>query len=272
MYHLKNSIFILAVLLSSCLHGMKGESSSATVLPKENTVISCDLDDFMTGALEFPDDVCAELSNENWKDVMTHNCNRYPLLQRLYSDNADLIDRQLATRIETSEGLLFVYPVMAVIETIKQLKNKGYLVVAATNQPVGSHIRNYRRALFNHYGIDLNDLFRAVLAVAPNRRNDSFAYCADKQNNIHAVFDEKPTAGYFNALKELVLQLDNTVTKIVHIDDREDNVRGAGRVNSMAGVHFNVPGGCVLEAKPEQLESAITNLKNDLKSHGVLLD
>lgn len=253
------------------MYGMEG-GSSATIPTKKNIALSFDLDDVLTGALEFPYSADAEVSDEDLRDVINKDRSRYPLLETLHSDDGELMTRQIATPIEISEGLLFIYPVMAMIETIKQLKSKGYLVVAATNQSFGQHSNNYRRVLRDHYGIDLNDLFRAVLTVGPDARdsgeNRSLCYTANKEQNIHAVFDEKPAAGYFNALKHVVMQLDDTITKIIHIDDRKENVRGAG-AQSVVGIHFDVPGGCVLSAQPEDLKTAVTNLKNELKFHGV---
>lgn len=273
MYSLKNSFFILAIFLSSCMYGMESGSLSTTVPTKPKIAISFDLDDVISGSLELVDLSDSELPDEDLREIITEDCTQYPLVQKIHADDQQLMGRQIATRIEISEGLLFVYPVMAMIETIKQLTSKGYLVVAATNQPLGSHRHHYRRVLREHYGIDLKDLFRAVLTRAPDSGDPrdasrSLCYPAIEHENIHAVFDLKPFIGYFNGLQKMVMALDGTVEKIIHIDDRTDNVRGARRAG-LEGIHFNVPGGSVLSAEPEILKAAITNLKNDLKAHGI---
>lgn len=275
MHQFKNSFFIFAILTSSLLYGMEsGSCVNLQKTTKDNIAISFDLDDVLTGGLAYTPPEEGEIFREYWKEKIAQSYKHYPLLKLHHLSDQALLERQIAAPIIIASGELYVaYPVIAIIEVIRSLKNNGYLIVAGTNQPYDLHIKQYRKMLIDHYGIDFNDLFSAVLTTtAKHTAGDSMIECISQEDNIYAVYDEKPHIGYFKALRYLLKRVDDTVTKIVHVDDSKKNVKGAGSVDSIVGVHLDVPGGCVLSAQPEQLDRAITNLKNELKSHGILLD
>jgi hypothetical protein len=166
------------------------------------------------------------------------------------------------------------YPVQRMINNIQELKKNGFVVVGATNQDYMQH-QAYRKFFKNTYNIDLNVLFDAVLTtrvehVAPPSGEDA-SYRLQPLENIYAarnINDFKPHAGYFQALKHMIAKLVPYSKKIIHSDDKQENVQAAQQAGLHA-IHFNLPTGSIRKSTPAQIAAAIDSWKGSLAELGV---
>lgn len=170
-------------------------------------------------------------------------------------------------------------PIDQMIQAVRELKKKGYIVIAATNQDWKQHAA-YRQKM-KQQGVDLNKLFDAVVTTAVNYGNVSQAaqkggfYNPVINENIYAATAQdayKPHAGYYTLVKKVADYIAETkhvpVKRIIFADDKAENIQGATQAQ-MQGIHFDLPGGSARKTSPQDLQNTINKWKQDLRKHSV---
>lgn len=168
-------------------------------------------------------------------------------------------------------------PIDQMVEAVRTLKKKGYIVIGATNQDWKQHAA-YRQKM-KQQGVDLNQLFDAVVTTAVNYGNVSQAarkggfYNPVINENIYAATAQdvyKPHAGYYTLVKRVADYIAETkhvpVKRIVFTDDNVKNIEGATQAHIQA-VHFDLPGGSARKTSPQDLQNTINKWKQDLRQH-----
>lgn len=195
-------------------------------------------------------------------------------------------DPDLTKKIVTifkNGGTRVFYPIFPIIDMIKNLRSKGYMVVAATNKTVAGYL-SYAKQMQELHGIDLSNLFDAILTTFCITKEAP--PCADILQNADRLYSRihgtknlysffysdigKPNQYYYLALKALIKSHAPHITKTIHIDDIYDNVLGARNIPDMQGIRFNIP--LNYDNSGIMLAVGITELKRALRSHKVELD
>ena len=166
------------------------------------------------------------------------------------------------------------YPVTRMIDDIKKLKAAGYSVIGATNQDYMQH-QAYRRYMKDVHGIDLNTLFDAVLTTcvyhAAQPAGDDLCYRLNATDNIYVARNReayKPHSSYFTVVQELAKKVEPTSTRVIHTDDRKENIDAAEQAG-IEGIHFNLPGESVRKTTPADLDNSINAWEAELKGLGI---
>jgi FMN phosphatase YigB (HAD superfamily) len=253
------------MLLTPAVHSMDNQG------PLE--VISFDLDGVFNQNIHLP----KEFQLSPWIACLS---NHSPLVQAAHKDNADLINK-LTVEFETEQKPFAVYPVMPIVQLIKNLRSKGYLVVAATNQTVIMH-KSCRRNLRDQHDLNLDDFFDVTLVTLEKNGNqpppdesvldNAPSLYHHVEGTLHAVSYQdlgKPHKHYYLALQSLVKSKHPKITKIIHIDDLKINILGAQQVTDMHGIHFDVD---VRTADIATITAAVVKIKDGLKAHGIECD
>lgn len=165
------------------------------------------------------------------------------------------------------------YPFMPMIEHIEKLKAEGNTVVGATNQDYLQH-QAYRKYMKEHYGIDLNKLFDAVVTTRVNHLNapagNDLAYRANPEDNIYVTRnpeDYKPNPSYFKAVEQVVKSINPQATEIIHTDDKLENIEGAQKAG-LKGIQFKLPAGSIRKSTPQELQNTVKTWETDLGGLG----
>jgi FMN phosphatase YigB (HAD superfamily) len=275
------SIHILALcmgLIAPGMHAMKKSTQSI-----ETTAISFDLDGVISGSITIPK---SDYESRNLKVLRQ----RHPLLATALKSNIHL-EETFERELEKTQPHL-ILRVQPIIDIIRQLKARGYTVVAATNQDRCYHNR-HRKTFRDIHSVDFKNLFDATLTANDDATipcplelldclgisscyqwltNESHLYSThNAAEHIYTMNDYsilKPKAHYYQALEHLVKRKNPNVTQIIHIDDMGNNILGAADYGFKVS-HFDID---VLNADVATLAAAITKLKNDLRRHGIECD
>ncbi len=271
---LNSCALVLGIVIASFCYGMGcGDRDIA---------ISFDIDDVLTGRMQFE-----YQENETREELHAYFMdlkNKHALISAVFMHDEAAIQKQITAvhekqyPIQNPKGIFvrLIYPVKSMIELVKRLKEKGYTIIAATNQPIESH-QYFRKAIQFQHGLDFNDLFDAVLTISLETKeseNYTLYYRYNESDNMYVmrkVGHCKPHHPFFHGVKSLVENINPQVKKIIHIDDQEKHVIGAQSIG-LEGIHFQIPGGNVMDITSEQLENAVMHCKIQLREHGVYLD
>lgn len=167
-------------------------------------------------------------------------------------------------------------PINQMVDAVRQLKAKGHIVIAATNQDWKQHVA-YRKRMRSH-GVDLNLLFDAVVTTglgADTQERQHGFHCPTVNENIYAVSAanvKKPDAAYYQQVQAVADYIGETrkvtIKRIVFTDDKEENIDGAARYGFKA-IHFDLPAGSARKSSPEELQTAVNQWHTQLHNLSV---
>lgn len=159
-----------------------------------------------------------------------------------------------------------VYPIMPMISLLEQLKQKGFTLVAATNQNYVDVMRYLEKMKLR--GVDLDQLFTAYVTTDETELQDGKFYTTN-------AF--KPDNAYFQYLKKTCKKFNSNATNCVFIDDKKENIDAAEN-NSIPSAHFALfdttkSNGFKTSKQLTQKElvTATEQLKNQLTDLGIAL-
>jgi len=174
-------------------------------------------------------------------------------------------------------------PIASMVAAVEFLKAQGYLVIGATNHDWKQHLA-YRKKM-SQQGVDLNDLFDAVLVTRVNdipvetggQDQYSSFYKPIKNQNMYAAIAQsayKPRDSYYTTLKKVAEEVANqkglSVNNIIFTDDKKENVVAA-KNNGINAIHFDLPGGSARKTSSEDLQKTVDSWKAQLAEHGVIV-
>lgn len=175
-------------------------------------------------------------------------------------------------------------PIKDMVDIVNAYKEAGYEVIGGTNQDVEQYYNGYRPKMLAQ-GVDMDTLFDAVLTTPVNHKLPADAakekimrYKTGESTlskNVYVTTEVdafKPSPKYFLAVQALAKRVSPQVTRVIHIDDNEDNYKGVLATRGplrMDGVHFKLEAGSARKSKPEQLKRTIDGFKKDMQELGV---
>jgi FMN phosphatase YigB (HAD superfamily) len=164
------------------------------------------------------------------------------------------------------------YPVKAMFEHIRRLKQEGHPIVAATNedwQQLG-----ICTAKLGAHDIDLHTHFDAIITTrvhhisAPEGSEPFYKLHPldenDKTYVVRNVEDYKPRETYFKVVEALIKHIAPMSKRIIHTDDKAENVEAAKKAG-LDGICFRLPAPTVHKAAPEDLDKTITQWASDVE-------
>lgn len=197
---------------------------------------------------------------------LNKNCNGYSNLLRKITDKIQELGLGDYRKYEFAiiEQATYPKPIPYMIQTMKELKQKGYTIIGATNHDIYQHMA-YRKNMRDQ-GVDLNEVFDAVLAVRVNHEEPKEGepyYKLYDNENLYIASDVqafKPHKGFFDALWALCKQENPSAERMIFTDDRLPNVKGA-RALGIPAFHFFVPPGVTEETDRAQVITVVENWK-----------
>lgn len=157
-----------------------------------------------------------------------------------YADLTDYVEEMTAITLKPK-------PIWHTINYIKELKERGEVVLGATNQDC---IQNkYYRQRMAEQGVDLKELFDGTMTAYSVVK----AKKLPKTNTLyHEVEDgvfmptspkgHKPHNDYYQAVKAMAKKHASKVETVIHTDDKKENITGAQKAG-LIGMLFALPEG-----------------------------
>lgn len=171
-------------------------------------------------------------------------------------------------------------PIHEMVNAIKTLKEKGHILIGATNHDWRQEIV-YRKKMRGQ-GVDPNELFDAVLVtrvnhICPEGVDYESFYQPFLPENMYVAKQKdayKPHDSYFRTLSDVVSYIARKkgiiVEKTIFTDDKKENADAAKKAH-LDAIHFDLSGGSARKTSPEDLQKTITEWKGALKKHGIQL-
>ncbi len=270
MYYVKNHFLVIVVMISSYAHGMNSRAHNC-----KSIAVSVDIDGVMSETIG--NEAVGQQEDEFLSKALLSYQDEYPIRKYIYA-SCDGLEAQHCAYLQRPAGsrVWLEYPIMPIVKMVKTLRKRGYTVIAATNQCYKWHVR-YRDRIKEQANIDYEAEFDGVLTILPKNDEgcEELSYArVNTKRNVYMVGTPnigKPMVEYYQLKQSLIAELNPEVTSIIHIDDQLVNVQGAIRAG-IQGIHFNVGDKSFVDAKLEDLDQAVANVKEQLKTHGVLLD
>lgn len=130
-------------------------------------------------------------------------------------------------------------PIYPMIKLLQMYKNKGYILIAITNQDAWGHI-HYRKKLLKNYHVDLNNLFNATLCCHstiiahenPPLSSIKNCYLINEPHTIYMTTRKeikKPSSDYFIVALDIAKKHFPEITqntKLLFFDDAQINIDG----------------------------------------------
>lgn len=164
-------------------------------------------------------------------------------------------------------------PIMHMVEYVRTLRNKGHIVLGATNQDYKQYLA-YRKNMKKSYGVDCDTLFNAVLTTrvlhTPTPTTDEHFFVPNTDDPwIYELIDTqaiKPDSRYFNALTILAQKISGcSKVTVIHTDDKLENILGA-RDSNLGFIEFELAGENARKTSPEDIEKTINKWQKTLKN------
>lgn len=191
----------------------------------------------------------------------------YALAQELkkegYADLTNYVEEMTAITLKPK-------PIWSTINYIKELKQRGEVVIGATNQ---DYIQNkYFRKRMEEQGVNFDELFDGIVT------SHSVVKAKDmpKTNNFYHELEDgifmptspkghKPNAAYYKAVKAVAKKFAANATTVIFTDDKEENIIGAKK-SGLKAVHFDLPEGkSARRCTPEQIAATFAMWKSAIE-------
>ncbi len=187
-----------------------------------------------------------------------------------YTDFSDQLSEIVAQAVDPTA-------IPEVFNFLKELKDKGYILIGATNQDYLQN-RMYRKKM-KKSGFAVDNLFDAIVVTRVNHLNEvngkpvdekeAFTQVEDSVYMVNSPAGVKPHMGYYEALKKVGQKLNPDAKRFIHVDDKKENVMGAEKVDDFKGIHFNLPAGSARKSSPEELNEALKGYRKGLAELGI---
>lgn len=132
------------------------------------------------------------------------------------------------------------------------MKDKGYDLNALLDGIVVTRV---------HHFDSLNEL--------PIVKGEPFTITEEKVFMLNDPKAVKPNKDYYIALRKVAKKLNPKAKRVVHVDDKKENIDGANKVDDVKGILFFLPSGSARKSTPEQIEKAVQGYKEGLKEQGI---
>lgn len=193
----------------------------------------------------------------------------YALAQELknegYADLTPYVEEMTAITVKPT-------PIWQTINYIKELKQKGYTVIGATNQDY--YQNKYFRERMAAQGVRFNELFDAVLVAHTKIKAEELPKTLELVHLLEPGIympssgkGTKPHTDYFYALKEVSKRHAPHAKVFIHTDDKPENIQGAQKTRGFSkALLFKLPSGkSARKCTPEELQATFDEWKKSLE-------